>query len=68
MLAPLGAPNVFGLSDKSKKWRFMLALSDAVDDLGVPPVGAGPDAMWSWRKALFDAHFEAARTALLSGK
>lgn len=64
MLAPLGAPNEFGLDNTSKKWRFMLALSDATDDLGTPPLRAGTDAVWAWRKALFDAHFEAARTAL----
>src|ERR1700759_4499446 len=64
MLAPLGAPNEFGLDNRSKKWRFMLAVSDATDDLGTPPLRAGTDAVWAWRKALFDAHFEAARTAL----
>lgn len=67
MLASLGAPNEFGLDNRSKKWRFMLALSDAIDDLGTPPLGAGTDAVWAWRETLFDAHFEAARTALLSG-
>jgi hypothetical protein len=64
MLAPLDAPNVFGLNDGSKRWRFMLALSDAVDDLGMPPLNEGTDAVWAWRRALFDAHFEAARVAL----
>jgi hypothetical protein len=43
---------------------FMLALSDATDDLGTPPLGAGTDEVWAWRKALFDTHFEAARSAL----
>jgi hypothetical protein len=64
MLAPLDAPNEFGLDNRLKKWRFMLALSDATDDLGTPPVGAGTDEAWVWRKALFDAHFDAARSAL----
>ncbi len=64
MLAPLDAPNEFGLDNSSKKWHFMLALSDATEDLGPPPFAEGNDAMWAWRKALFDAHFEAARRAL----
>jgi hypothetical protein len=64
MLAPVDAPNEFGLDNRSKKWRFMLALSDATDDLGTPPLGAGTDEVWAWRKALFDTHFEAARSAL----
>lgn len=64
MLAPLEAPNEFGLDNRSKKWRFMLALSDATDDLGTPPVGAGADSVWAWRKELFDIHFEAARSAI----
>jgi hypothetical protein len=37
MLAPLGAPNEFGLDNRSKKWRFMLAVSDATDDWGRHP-------------------------------
>jgi hypothetical protein len=65
MLAPLDAPNEFGLDNRSKKWRFMLALSDATDDLGMPPLGEGTDAAWAWLKALFDAHFEAAHAALV---
>lgn len=64
MLASLDAPNEFGLENRSKKWRFMLALSDMADDLGTPPLGAGTDEVWAWRKALFDIHFEAARSAL----
>ncbi|WP_227371017.1 hypothetical protein [Mycobacterium fragae] len=41
MLAPLDAPNEFGLDNRSKKWRFMFALSGMTDDLGSPPLGAG---------------------------
>lgn len=67
MLAPLDAPNEFGLENRSTKWRFMLALSDATDDLGPPPLGAADDELWAWRKALFDTHFESACAALLSG-
>lgn len=66
MLAPLDAPNEFGLVNQSKKWRFMLALSDTNDELGLPPLTGGDDALWAWRKALFDTHIEAARAALLS--
>jgi hypothetical protein len=64
MLAPLNTPNEFGLDDRSKSWRFMLALSDVNDDLGTPPLNAETDRVWAWRRALFDAHFEAARAAL----
>jgi hypothetical protein len=64
MLASLDAPNEYGLLNRSKKWRFMLALSDATDDLATPPLGVATDEVWAWRKALFDAHFETARNAL----
>jgi hypothetical protein len=37
---------------------------DAADDLGTPPLRAGTEEVWAWRKALFDIHFEAARGAL----
>lgn len=66
LLAPMDAPNQFGLADGFKTWRYMLALSDVIDDLGPPPVVAGDDVLWAWRKALFETHFEAARAALLS--
>jgi hypothetical protein len=66
MLAPLEAPNEFGLDNGSKMWRFMLALSDATDDLGTLPLEAGTEEVWAWRKALFDTHFDAARNALTS--
>jgi hypothetical protein len=68
MLAPLDAPNEYGLLNKSKKWRFMLALSDVTDDLATPPLGVATDEVWAWRKALFGAHFEAARSALSRGE
>lgn len=66
LLAPLDAPNKFGLDDGFKTWRYMLALSDVTDDLGPPPLSGGEAKLWAWRKALFDTHFEAARAALLS--
>jgi hypothetical protein len=65
MLAPLDAPNEYGLINRSKKWRFMLALSDATDDLGAPPLGTDTDQVWAWRKAIFDAHFKSAHDALV---
>jgi hypothetical protein len=65
MLAPLDAPNEFGLINQSKKWRLMLALSELDDGLVTPPVDAAPEAWWTWRIALFNWHFEAARAALL---
>jgi hypothetical protein len=68
MLAPLDAPNEFGLSNRSKKWRFMLMLSDADDDLPTPAPDADDGTEMSWLKSLFEVHFETARTALLSGR
>jgi hypothetical protein len=38
MLAPLDAPNEFGLTNVSKKWHFMLMLDDSEDGLITPPV------------------------------
>ncbi|MBO0678874.1 hypothetical protein JRC04_15520 [Mycolicibacterium sp. S2-37] len=64
MLAPLDAPNEFGLINRSKKWQFMLALSDLNDDLVTPPVDAPPDIWWAWRIALFNVHIETARSVL----
>ena len=66
MLAPLDAPNEFGLLNLSKKWHLMLMLSDAHDDLDTPELEADDDTVMSWLKALFDVHFESARAALLS--
>jgi hypothetical protein len=68
LLAPLDAPNEFGLLNGSKKWRFMLMLSDAHDDLPTPVPGADADTEMSWLKALFEVHFQPARAALLSGQ
>jgi hypothetical protein len=64
LLAPLDAPNEFGLVNASKQWQYMLALSDNPDDPGTPPIGQGIEALWAWRKALFDKYFESARRAL----
>jgi hypothetical protein len=65
MLAPPDAPNEFGLTNNSKKWHFMLLLSDVHDDLETPGLDAGDDAILPWLKSLFDIHYEAARRALL---
>jgi hypothetical protein len=65
MLAPLDAPNEFGLVNRSKKWHFMLLLSGVCDDLKTPGLDAEDGAVMSWLKALFDIHFDAAHTALL---
>jgi len=66
LLAPLDAPNEFGLSNKSEKWQLMLMLSTEHDDLSTPPPGVDDETEMSWLKALFEIHFDAARTALLS--
>lgn len=65
-LAPLDAPNEFGLLNESKKWRLMLMLSDVRDDLVTPAPDADDETEMSWLKALFEIHFGAARAALLS--
>ncbi|OBA59472.1 hypothetical protein A5647_17670 [Mycobacterium sp. 1100029.7] len=66
LLAPLDAPNEFGLRSKSKKWKLMLLLSDAHDDLATPGPDAGDNVVMSWLESLLEIHFEAARNALLS--
>jgi hypothetical protein len=66
MLASLDAPNEFGLLNRSKKWQFMLLLSDARDDLATPGLDAKDDAVMCWLEALFRVHFEAAHNALRS--
>ncbi|SOX52788.1 hypothetical protein MAAFP003_1455 [Mycobacterium ahvazicum] len=66
MLAPLDAPNEFGLLNRSKKWQFMLLLSAAHDDLTTPGLDADDNEVMSWLEALFKIHFEAARDALRS--
>ncbi|SON62740.1 hypothetical protein MSIMFI_04268 [Mycobacterium simulans] len=65
MLAPLDAPNEFGLLNRSKKWRFMLMLSDTHDGLTTPGLDADDDTVMSWLRALFEIHFEAARCAVV---
>jgi hypothetical protein len=67
MLAPLDAPNEFGLVNRSKTWQFMLMLSDVHDELETPGLDADDDAVMSWLKALFEIHFDAAHAALLKG-
>jgi hypothetical protein len=64
MLAPVDAPTEFGLVNKSKKWRFLLSLSDFDDGLATPPLNAGTETWWRWRIALFEAHIVQARAAL----
>jgi len=65
MLAPIGAPNEFGLSNISKQWHYMLLLSTAHDDLKTPGVDAGAEADMAWLKALFGIHYASAHEALL---
>ncbi len=64
MLAAPDAPNEFGLTNKSRKWRYMLMLSNIRDDLLTPAPGASDAELMGWMKALFDVHFQSARTAL----
>jgi hypothetical protein len=66
MLAPLDAPNEFGLLNRSKKWQFMLLLSGARDDLPTPGPSADDNEVMSWLEALFKIHFEAAHEVLRS--
>jgi len=67
MLAPLNAPNEFGLLNRSKTWHFMLMLSDARDNLPTPGLDANDDTVMSWLKTLFEIHIESARSALKAG-
>lgn len=64
MLAPLDAPNELGLINASKKWHWMLMLSDVDDDLITPPVGSSDSSVLAWLKDLFDVHYAAAHTAI----
>lgn len=66
MLAPIDAPNEFGLSNGSKQWKYMLLLSTAHDNLATPGNDADAEADMAWLKALFEIHIESARAALLS--
>jgi hypothetical protein len=65
-LAPPDAPNEFGLSNESKKWRLMLLLSNVRDELVTPGLDADDEAEMAWLKALFEIHFDAAHAVLLS--
>jgi hypothetical protein len=64
-LAPLDAPNEFGLANESKKWHLMLMLSNVRDALVTPAPDADDEAEIAWLKALFEIHFDAGRAALL---
>ena len=66
MLAPLDAPNEFGVRNRSKKWQFRLLLADAHDALTTPGLDADDEQVTSWLSALFQVHFEPARNALRS--
>lgn len=65
-LAPPDAPNEFGLSNESKKWRLMLLLSNVRDELVTPSLNADDETEMSWLKALFETHFAVSHTVLLS--
>src|SRR5262245_22203374 len=64
LLAPLDAPNEFGLSNESKKWHLMLMLSTVQDNLVTPGPDADDKTEMAWLRALFDIHIGSARTAL----
>lgn len=66
MLAPLDAPNEFGLSSRSKGWEYMLMLSESDDGLQTPALEASDETWWRWREALLLAHIENACAALQS--
>ena len=59
------APNEFGLLNRSKKWQFMLLLSDAHDDLATPGLDADDEGTAVLaRGACLRVHFAAAHRAL----
>ena len=66
LLAPLDAPDEFGLLNQSNKWRLMLLLSTARDDLVTPAPGANDQVEMSWLKELFEIHIDSARSSLLA--
>lgn len=66
MLAPLDAPNEFGLSNQSRAWQSMLRLSDAHDQLKTPGMSADDNEIMAWLKDIFEIHFGPARAALLA--
>lgn len=67
-LAPLDAPNEFGLANESKQWHLMLMLSKAHDDLLTPGPYADDNNEIEWLKALFNVHIDSARAALSSSQ
>lgn len=66
MLAPLDAPNEFGLSNQSSAWQSILRLSDTHDQLKTPGMSAGDNEIMAWLKDIFEIHFGPARAALLA--
>ena len=64
LLAPLDAPNEFGLLNSSGKWRLMLLLSKARDSLVTPGVDADDQTEMSWLESLFAIHIDSARAKL----
>ncbi|BBY21896.1 hypothetical protein [Mycobacterium stomatepiae] len=66
MLAPLDAPNEFGLVNRSKKWQFMLMLSNAHVGRAAPGLDADENEVMSRLEALFKVHFPSACDALRS--
>jgi hypothetical protein len=67
LLAPLDAPNEFGLLNESKKGRLMLMLSRARDNLVTPGVDADDQVEMTWLQALFAIHIDSARAELAAG-
>ncbi len=66
MLAPLNAPDEFGLSSRSKGWEYLLMLSKSNDGLRTPSLEADDEIWWKWREALLLAHIDEARAAVSS--
>lgn len=66
LLAPLEAPDEFGLAGKSQGWQYLLMLSSSGDGLATPPLEASEEIWWKWRQALLLAHIDEARAALSS--
>jgi hypothetical protein len=64
MIAPSDAPNEFALTNSSKKWKYLLMLSTAHDDLETPSPGADAVTNMEWMKSLFEIHFPSAHAAL----
>lgn len=66
MLAPIDAPDTFGLAGSSDGWRYLLTLSQSHDDLQTPAIDADEETWWTWRKTLLLDHIDEARAALSS--